>query len=137
MNADLFQAPSPVSTSLPARTAARVATRWLIVSALLSFVVVLISLLTVAGPEPRSAEGVECRKCNEIGHFSKDCPKAGPRGCRNCGQEGHMAKECTEPRNMANVQCRNCDEMGHDAKSCPKPRDSKSYRLELLTCDMC
>lgn len=23
-------------------------------------------------PEPRSAEGVECRKCNEMGHFSKD-----------------------------------------------------------------
>lgn len=23
-------------------------------------------------PEPRSAEGVECRKCNETGHFSKD-----------------------------------------------------------------
>lgn len=23
-------------------------------------------------PEPRSAEGVECRKCNETGHFSRD-----------------------------------------------------------------
>lgn len=59
-----------------------------------------------------------------VGHFSKDCPKAGPKGCRNCGQEGHMAKDCTEPRNMANVQCRNCDEMGHESKGCPKPRDS-------------
>jgi hypothetical protein len=27
-------------------------------------------------PEPRSAEGVECRKCNETGHFSKDVSTA-------------------------------------------------------------
>ncbi|KAE8161535.1 hypothetical protein BDV40DRAFT_267776 [Aspergillus tamarii] len=37
-------------------------------------------------PNPRSAEGVECKRCNEVGHFAKDCPQApAPRTCRNCG----------------------------------------------------
>jgi hypothetical protein len=34
-------------------------------------------------PEPRSAEGVECRKCNETGHFSKDVSR---RACRGSGR---------------------------------------------------
>ncbi|KAL8914060.1 MAG: hypothetical protein Q9172_007165 [Xanthocarpia lactea] len=75
--------------------------------------------------EPRSAEGVECKKCNEaVGHFAKDCPTGGgSRACRNCGEEGHMAKECEKPKNPANSTCRNCDEVGHFSKDCPKPKD--------------
>ena len=80
-------------------------------------------------PEPRSAEGVECKRCNEsmlillaypnamrlpspVGHFAKDCPNSEPqsRGCRNCGEEGHIAKDCDKPRNPETVTCRNCDE---------------------------
>ncbi|KAL8992654.1 MAG: hypothetical protein Q9169_006935 [Polycauliona sp. 2 TL-2023] len=73
--------------------------------------------------EPRSAEGVECKKCNES-HFAKDCPTGGgSRACRNCGEEGHMAKECEKPKNPANATCRNCEEVGHFSKDCPKPKD--------------
>jgi hypothetical protein len=60
--------------------------------------------------EPRSAEGVECKNCNEskspmclriwniilisslVGHFSKDCPTRVKFACRNCGSEDHKAK---------------------------------------------
>ena len=69
-------------------------------------------------PEPRSAEGVECKKCGEskklentrwlsaannvpAGHFAKDCPTGGgggPRTCRNCDAEDHIAKECPKPK---------------------------------------
>ena len=72
----------------------------------------LLTELTFPGPEPRSAEGVECKKCGEsmkycqlidectlieilAGYFARDCPTGGgENGCRNCGQEGHRAKEC-------------------------------------------
>ena len=99
-------------------------------------------------PEPRSAERVECRKCNQsqsltrfvasiltetVGHFSKDCPTGGGNNCRNCGEEGHMSKECDKPRNPATVTCRNCEEMGHFSKECPKPRDYSKVKCQ--NCD--
>ncbi|CAG8036861.1 unnamed protein product [Penicillium salamii] len=100
--------------------------------------------------EERSAEGVECRRCNQsmsmhestlskeprctnifffsfqAGHFAKDCPTAGDRGprqCRNCGSEDHLARECDQPRNPATMTCRNCEQVGHLSKDCPQPRD--------------
>ncbi|RAL58252.1 hypothetical protein DID88_002252 [Monilinia fructigena] len=69
-------------------------------------------------PEPRSAEGVECKNCNEIGHFSRDCPTGGGGDgglCRNCNQPGHRAKDCTNERVII---CRNCDAEGHTGKEC-------------------
>ncbi|RDA94682.1 hypothetical protein CP533_2498 [Ophiocordyceps camponoti-saundersi (nom. inval.)] len=73
--------------------------------------------------EPPNLDNVECRKCGERGHFSRDCPQAGPRGCHNCGQEGHISKDCDQPRNMDNVTCRNCEKTGHVSRDCPEPKD--------------
>ncbi|MCJ1468002.1 hypothetical protein MMC07_006628 [Pseudocyphellaria aurata] len=73
--------------------------------------------------EPKSAEGVECNKCHEMGHFAKDCPTGGKMQCRNCGEEGHKANECEKPRDPAQTICRNCDAVGHFSKDCPKPKD--------------
>ncbi|KAI9932844.1 hypothetical protein MW887_009096 [Aspergillus wentii] len=75
-------------------------------------------------PNPRSAEGVECKRCNEVGHFAKDCPQAdAPRTCRNCGSEDHIARDCDQPRDVSTVTCRNCDEVGHFSRDCPQKRD--------------
>ncbi|KMU75952.1 hypothetical protein CISG_05437 [Coccidioides immitis RMSCC 3703] len=53
-------------------------------------------------PEPRSAEGVECKKCQQAGHMSRDCP---------------------EEKDWSKVQCTNCKEMGHTFRRCNKPAE--------------
>lgn len=52
--------------------------------------------------EPNGA----CRRCNEEGHWARECPNAPAMTCRECGSPDHVVKECPE------VLCKNCGEKG-------------------------
>lgn len=90
--------------------------------------------------EPRSAENVECRKCNEskltivtnfscpillsrwililgvAGHFARDCPQGGggrsPRACHTCGSTEHLARECPDRQGGRGGGSRSCFNCG-------------------------
>lgn len=34
---------------------------------------------------------VQCKECEEMGHFAKDCPN---KKCRNCEKPGHGSRDC-------------------------------------------
>jgi Zinc knuckle len=49
-------------------------------------------------PNPLTAEylaTITCRRCEQPGHLSADCPEKPKFTCNNCGQEGHKRSECT------------------------------------------
>ena len=34
---------------------------------------------------------LQCKECEEMGHFARDCPN---KKCRNCEQRGHASRDC-------------------------------------------
>jgi len=34
---------------------------------------------------------VQCKECEEMGHFARDCPN---KKCRNCEKPGHGSRDC-------------------------------------------
>ena len=77
---------------------------------------------------------VTCRRCEQTGHLSADCPERPKLVCSNCDQDGHKSRDCPvvhlvdiaknmqEPPNMDKVQCKECEEMGHFARDCPNKK---------------
>src|SRR4030095_6490061 len=41
--------------------------------------------------EPQNLAKVQCKECNKIGHFAKECPN---KKCRNCEKAGHHFRDC-------------------------------------------
>jgi hypothetical protein len=105
-----------------------------------------------------------CHKCNQEGHFARNCPTGTPISapksasqevgavqnkklivCHFCKQEGHVKKECpvkkAEKEKMNGVAknkrlCNNCQEEGHVAKECPSPKLATEAKY-LSACHFC
>ena len=42
--------------------------------------------------------GDRCYKCQEKGHFARECPNKSEDRCFNCERDGHFIKDCPEPK---------------------------------------
>ena len=43
---------------------------------------------------PEFLATITCRRCEQTGHITADCPEKPKFVCHNCDQEGHRAKDC-------------------------------------------
>mmetsp|Transcript_11250 Transcript_11250/g.34445 ORF Transcript_11250/g.34445 Transcript_11250/m.34445 type:complete len:315 (-) Transcript_11250:1524-2468(-) len=62
-----------------------------------------------------------CFRCNEPGHWTRDCPykpqESDPNGCYKCGKAGHRAKDCSI--------CFKCRGFGHNPYECVDGQEAR------------
>lgn len=70
--------------------------------------------------EPKNMDNVQCRNCDEMGHFSKECPK--PPDCKLMSfLDLSMTCLLTISQTGSRVECQNCHQKGHTKVRCPNP----------------
>jgi hypothetical protein len=79
-------------------------------------------------PQPvMKYEDITCTRCNESGHFYKNCTS---KQCRFCKNFGHIVKECPELASKLAAErgrwCSFCEESGHTVYFCNNSSNIKN-----------
>lgn len=87
----------------------------------------------VVEPPKAPKNNKPCFKCNQPGHFAKDCTSE--ITCYNCSKVGHTSKECPNITNPeSDMVCYNCNETGHSKRNCPEISAKKNFDMECYHC---
>ncbi|KAG0340423.1 hypothetical protein BG000_011982 [Podila horticola] len=90
-------------------------------------------------------DGYVCRRCNQPGHFVKDCTaeRGVPEGyiCKKCNQPGHFIRDCPMVKEEQETRatrgppegyvCNKCQQPGHFIKDCPMIAAEQGSRAPL------